>query len=103
MTKKDFVDRVVALTSWQNPVVVKRAALLALDILASDLRMTMWEHEHANKLIHRDLDSSVSLNELRCELSHSIVFKAALAELAYKKPGQKKLPLSKLKKKSDQI
>jgi hypothetical protein len=100
MTKNDLVKKVLARQTWQDPAVVKRAVLVTLDELADDLRQAMFKGSRTAVLTHRDMHPDILLRagEVRAQLSRSIIFKAALAELVFKKPGRKKLPLSQLKK-----
>lgn len=100
MNKKELLEAVGAKFPQAKPSDVKKIALATLDTLATDLRSALWQGGHISVLMQRDMDSQILLRsgEVRNQLSRSIIFKAALAEVAFKKPGRKKLPAAKLKK-----
>jgi len=79
---------------------VKKIVAATVDELATDLRDAMWTGVEADALTRRDLNPKAisPTHKLRGELARSVIFKAALMELAYKKPGRKKLPWRELKK-----
>lgn len=100
MTKAELYQKIRAKFPEMQVSHVKKVAAATLDLLADDLRNAMWQGKETDALTRRDLSPKTTslTHKLRGELARSIVVKAALLELTYKKPGRKKIPWSQLKR-----
>jgi len=89
LNKAQFAKELSAKCPSLTPKQASQAAKEALDILASDVRTALWWNQTTEQLTRTKIDDKV-MKAVRGGLSQSIVFRAAMLEVAYKKPGRRK-------------